>query len=221
MNYAISDVISPGIFPGDGLSLPSQMPSTASARPRLADIERLSRGLSATRRGTGSRNVPHRLNASERTGLDVALRRGFATVRGDGERRHAFASGSPLLNVLRQRCDALSTPLVWVERSRVDHVVVDVAPLRCTDRADVESVLAACDRVAAREAAVRPAPRTPCSPPTVEQLRTLPIWRLLPITARYAVDPAAPGDEKLSKRLAGALVARLARVGDELESRVP
>ena len=36
-----------------------------TSRPSLDDVDRLSRGEAAARRGTGSRAVPHRLNAEE------------------------------------------------------------------------------------------------------------------------------------------------------------
>ena len=35
-------------------------------RPDISDVERISRGEGAKRRGTGSREVPHRLNEAER-----------------------------------------------------------------------------------------------------------------------------------------------------------
>jgi len=37
-----------------------------SIRPSIDDVERISKGLAAKRRGTGSRAVPHRLNEAER-----------------------------------------------------------------------------------------------------------------------------------------------------------
>jgi hypothetical protein len=36
------------------------------SRPSLDDIERISKGLAATKRGVGSRMVPHRLNNAGR-----------------------------------------------------------------------------------------------------------------------------------------------------------
>ena len=44
----------------------------AIGRAVLEDVERLTRGEAAKRRGTGSRAVPHRLNADERALWDLA-----------------------------------------------------------------------------------------------------------------------------------------------------
>lgn len=40
-------------------------------RPTLDDVERISRGQAAKRRGTGSRGVAHRLNEAERVEWDL------------------------------------------------------------------------------------------------------------------------------------------------------
>ena len=110
-----------------------QLAKLASARPTLDDVERLARGDATKRRGIGSRNVPHRLNASERTAYAIALRTGFALLDGSGHRRHKDAKGIPLLNVLRQRADSLARPLIWIERLRSGdlwHTCVDYSPVR-------------------------------------------------------------------------------------------
>ena len=44
----------------------------ASSRPSLDDVERISKGDAAKARGTGSRRIPHRLNAEERQQYDIA-----------------------------------------------------------------------------------------------------------------------------------------------------
>ena len=44
----------------------------AVSRPTLDDVERISRGDAAKARGTGSRQIPHRLNAEERKQYDIA-----------------------------------------------------------------------------------------------------------------------------------------------------
>lgn len=41
-------------------------------RPTLRDVDSLSRGDAAKERGTGSREIPHRLNADERKIYDIA-----------------------------------------------------------------------------------------------------------------------------------------------------
>ena len=44
----------------------------SGGRPSLQDVENISRGDAAKRRGTGSRQVPHRLNADERKLYELA-----------------------------------------------------------------------------------------------------------------------------------------------------
>ena len=48
----------------------------ASSRPTLDDVERISKGNAAKARGTGSRRIPHRLNAEERKQYDIAKQKG-------------------------------------------------------------------------------------------------------------------------------------------------
>ena len=45
-------------------------------RPSLDDVEKISYGQAAKKRGIGSRGVPHRLNAEERSEWDLAKKRG-------------------------------------------------------------------------------------------------------------------------------------------------
>lgn len=51
---------------GTGSRLRAKKKKSDSGRPSLDDVERLSRGQAAKKRGTGSRGVCHRLNESER-----------------------------------------------------------------------------------------------------------------------------------------------------------
>ena len=44
-------------------------------RPLLDDVDRLSRGEGAKVRGTGCRDIPHRLNADERPAYDAAKKK--------------------------------------------------------------------------------------------------------------------------------------------------
>ena len=46
--------------------------ASSSGRPTLEDVERLTRGEAAKRRGTGNRQVPHRLNEAERLAWELA-----------------------------------------------------------------------------------------------------------------------------------------------------
>jgi hypothetical protein len=50
-----------------------------TSRPSLDDVDRLSRGEAAKRRGTGSRAVPHRLNEEEMRAFTVSKVRGGCT----------------------------------------------------------------------------------------------------------------------------------------------
>lgn len=98
-------------------------------RPHIDDVERLSYGKAATKRGTGSRHTCHRLNAEERKLWELAKHNGYLTIRGTGYRRER--KGSPLHNIYRQRCDALEQICVIIEkRTNEDTVVIDFSTLR-------------------------------------------------------------------------------------------
>jgi hypothetical protein len=102
-------------------------------RPTLDDVERISKGQAAKRRGTGSRSVPHRLNALERKEWDLAKVRRFLMLRGTGYRKER--GDSPLANIYRNYCDALGVPCISIIRSLgrgelIDQVIVDFSPLR-------------------------------------------------------------------------------------------
>jgi len=110
---------------------------TLGFRPSLDDIDRLSRGKAAKRRGTGSRGVPHRLDEQEHKALERAKQQGYLVTKGR-QRRHDRVGvggvGNPLLNIYRLYCDAKNTPVVYIEKGsrliRLDTVVVDFSPLR-------------------------------------------------------------------------------------------
>ena len=109
--------------------------SKVSVRPTLDDVERISRGEAAKRRGTGSRAVPHRLNQMERKEWDLAKKRRYMLLRGSGYRKERGAS--PLANIYRQLCDAHAVICITVARGignpPLDEVVVDFSPLRTTN----------------------------------------------------------------------------------------
>jgi uncharacterized protein YecT (DUF1311 family) len=97
------------------------------------DVERLSRGQPSKRRGYGSRNVPHRLNDVERQEFDRAIKKGYLTLLGNGNRR--TRKGSPLKNIHRQWCDARDKPQILLYKAVsgnavVDEVIIDLSPLR-------------------------------------------------------------------------------------------
>ncbi|KAK9832201.1 hypothetical protein WJX74_002645 [Apatococcus lobatus] len=101
-------------------------------RPTLDDVDRISRGKAAKSRGTGSRNVPHRLNADERKIYELAHKKGFLVTRGSGYRKER--KGSPLANIFRQWCDAQARACIIVLQasgsSIIDTVLVDLSTLR-------------------------------------------------------------------------------------------
>jgi len=99
-------------------------------RPTIDDVDRISWGRNAKRKGTGSRGVPHRLNEKERVLYDAARSKGFVEIGGSGWRRQR--SASPLVNTYRSWCDARGVPAIYVHKDRdgTDEVVVDLAPLR-------------------------------------------------------------------------------------------
>jgi hypothetical protein len=73
--------------------------ATNKFRPSLDDVERISYGQAAKKRGVGSRSVPHRLNASERKEWELAKKRAFVLLRGTGWRKER--GDSPLANIYR------------------------------------------------------------------------------------------------------------------------
>lgn len=110
-----------------------------TGRPTLDDVERISRGQAAKRRGTGSRQVPHRLNAEEAKAFQIAKKRRYVVVRGSGVRRER--RGSPLVNTFRQYCDHFGWPCVIVEQGtgsdNPDVVAIDTSPTRVVDPSEM------------------------------------------------------------------------------------
>jgi|MDTB01.1.fsa_nt_gb hypothetical protein len=113
------------------------MAKKSSVRPTIDDIDKISRGQAAKKRGTGSRAVPHRLNEKERVEFDLAKKRKFVSLRGTGWR--AERGDSPLANIYRNYCDAVNQPCISVRRGIFideeentlgDEVIVDFSPLR-------------------------------------------------------------------------------------------
>ncbi|KAL3913445.1 MAG: hypothetical protein SGILL_006487, partial [Bacillariaceae sp.] len=99
-------------------------------RPDVNDVERISWGKPAKKKGTGSRGVPHRLNQDERFLFDNARRKGFLEIEGSGwrsQRREA-----PLLNTFRSLCDARGQAAIVLHKGStgIDEVVVDISTLR-------------------------------------------------------------------------------------------
>ena len=81
-----------------------------SARPSVEDVERISYGKRAKKRGVGSRAVPHRLNAAEREEWVLAKKKKYLALRGTGWRKER--GDSPLANIYRNYCDAVGIPMI-------------------------------------------------------------------------------------------------------------
>lgn len=122
---------SPSLLPARLISTTRTCMSSRPGRPTLEDVERISRGLRARRRGVGSRAVPHRLNLEERRSYDSAKDKGFLETTGEGYRR--TRKGTPLPNIYRQYCDAMAVPFVHLVKSMTgqkDEVRIDMSTLR-------------------------------------------------------------------------------------------
>jgi len=97
---------------------PMKMTTHKAIRPSLDDVERISKGLAAKKRGTGSRAVPHRLNAEERIEWEIAKKKKYLVLSGSGWRKER--GDSPLANIYRQYCDAVDIPCISVRRGFVN-----------------------------------------------------------------------------------------------------
>lgn len=103
-------------------------------RPNVEDVDRISWGKPAKKKGTGSRGVPHRLNREERTLFDLARKKGHLEVAGSAWR--AQRREAPLLNTYRSYCDARGVASVVLQKSEGgdgDLVTMDLSPLRRPD----------------------------------------------------------------------------------------
>jgi len=99
-------------------------------RPTIQDVERISWGKPAKKKGTGSRGVPHRLNEDERFLFDQARKKGFLEVGGSGWRSQR--RDAPLINSYRSLCDARGQACITLHKGNtgMDELVVDLSPLR-------------------------------------------------------------------------------------------
>ena len=101
-------------------------------RPSLDDVERISYGKRANKRGTGSYNICHRLNQDERQLYNQAKSNNYLITKGTAYRRRR--KGSPVANTYRQRCDALDQVCIVIEKhSGYDRIKIDVSTLRLQD----------------------------------------------------------------------------------------
>mmetsp|Transcript_28205 Transcript_28205/g.47933 ORF Transcript_28205/g.47933 Transcript_28205/m.47933 type:complete len:290 (+) Transcript_28205:122-991(+) len=109
-------------------------------RPDVRDVEKISWGMPAKKKRTGSRGVPHRLNEEERRQFDQARRKGFLEVTGSSWRSQR--RDAPLLNSYRSLMDARGRPVIVLHKlspnasggvDNGDRLVVDLSPLRLPD----------------------------------------------------------------------------------------
>lgn len=102
----------------------------------MRDVEKISWGMPAKKKGTGSRGTPHRLNEEERRAFDQAKRQGFLQVKGSSWR--AQRRDAPLLNSYRSLMDARGRPAIVLHKLNPssgkadgeDVLIVDLSPLR-------------------------------------------------------------------------------------------
>ncbi|CAB9510271.1 expressed unknown protein [Seminavis robusta] len=114
-------------------------------RPNKQDVERISWGKPAKKKGTGSRGVPHRINRDERFLFDQARTKGFLEVAGSAWRSQR--RDAPLLNTYRSWCDACAKPSIVLHKSSTgvdDAVVVDISTLRLELASEFQAVADAC-----------------------------------------------------------------------------
>mmetsp|Transcript_23442 Transcript_23442/g.39219 ORF Transcript_23442/g.39219 Transcript_23442/m.39219 type:complete len:391 (-) Transcript_23442:139-1311(-) len=112
-------------------------------RPTLDDVDRLSQGQRAKKRGTGSRVVPHRLNEEEMMAFQLSKMRGYLIVSGTGKRRNRrLGNNNPAYNIYRQYCDVFGWPAIILEQGtgsdKPDSLMVDTSPTRLEDQSDMQ-----------------------------------------------------------------------------------
>ncbi|KAL7516406.1 hypothetical protein ACHAWX_001428 [Stephanocyclus meneghinianus] len=106
-------------------------------RPDVRDVEKISWGMPAKKKGTGSRGIPHRLNEDERRAFDQARRQGFLQVKGSSWRSQR--RDAPLLNTYRSLMDTRGRPAIVLHKLNPsstdglddeDVLAIDISPLR-------------------------------------------------------------------------------------------
>lgn len=159
----------------------------------MNDVDRLSKGGAAKRRGTGSFHIPHRLNSDERPVYEAAKKKGFLQVRGTGYRKGR--KGHPLPNIYRQWCDAKGQPCIIIEQDATggsrDVVVLDLGPLRSSSLAwAVDASTSLAEAAGARH--IQPQER----PLHAVPFDTIPVD--LPLTVEQMLDAAAGGADAVT-----------------------
>lgn len=206
----------------------------AAGRAVLEDVERLTRGEAAKRRGTGSRAVPHRLNADERALWDLAKvcapsragvaatrtdadiaphgcaplcfaqKRRFMVLSGTGHRRER--KGSPLANSWRQFADALLMPALMVQTGTAERPDLVVVDLSPLREGRARCLLARdqCLALSARFAATLGRDDAESASETTDELLDQAIWQLPPVLLEFVC-----ADRPSAKAFAEALCLEL------------
>lgn len=128
-------------------------------RPDVRDVEKISWGMPAKKKGTGSRGTPHRLNEEERRAFDQARRQGFLQVKGSSWRSQR--RDAPLINSYRSLMDARGRPAIVLHKLNPssgssdgeDILVIDLSPLRYPD--EFESVAQKVKEVVAEQLQIK------------------------------------------------------------------
>ena len=149
-------------------------------RPTLDDVERLSLGKGARKRGTGSRHIPHRLNQDERQLYNQAKKNLYLIIKGTAYRRER--KGSPLCNTFRQRCDALNQIYVVVKKyCGGDRVEIDFSTLRVKDDAAYVVQIIELLKKKYPEVVNKNITNNCCAKPLdLDAIRNNPIWKVEP-----------------------------------------
>jgi len=191
-----------------------------AARPDVADVERLARGDAAKRRGVGSRDVPHRLNESERAAWELAKRRRHLTLSGTGYRRER--KGSPLMNSWRQYADASGWPAVMLQLGadgKPEAVVVDFSPLRAETLSTYREAREACLPLATAAGATVLEDGTESVDVAHADWAEAPIWRIAPVNLVFEC-PQRAAAKALAEQLASLLCGAALLAAPERAPRV-
>lgn len=147
-------------------------------RPTLDDVERLSEGKGARRRGTGSKYVCHRLNRDERILFEIAKQAGYLSIQGSSYRKER--KGSPIRNTFRQRCDALERVCVIIEKRNIqDRILIDFSTLRMKDdTAAIKAIVI--QTIETKYPDLYPSMQILCKEEKIvwDDVKSLPIWNI-------------------------------------------
>eukprot|EP00965_Chrysotila_dentata_P196232 6177454-Pleurochrysis_carterae.AAC.4 len=183
---------------------------TPRTQGEAAALPRQSGGLPAARcaprwRMWSGSHVAWQLSA----GASAPEQRGFGVLSGNGYRKER--KGSPLLNTMRLRADALARPLIWVERRNIagapaHSCCIDMSPLRIEDSHCCSLLLSRACSVAMASAGGELAAEPVIHIGTgasVEQILESPIWAIPAVMATFEAPTQHP---HMAKAIAAKLV---------------